>query len=227
VLELAYNTNEASGAGTSPYKAVYGHDPRMPLQLSTGTNLPYVADLVANFGNIWKETRRHISKAQEAYKRRVDKHRNPTEFEVGDQVWLSTKNLRFRENPSPKLRPKWVGPFSITVKKSPVVYQLHLPSSIPVHPIFHISLLKPYRFKSGLTLPSSAPPPIPTVEDIEEEYTPEKILEHRRRRTRVEYLVRWQGYGYEYDSWEAHSDLPKELIEEYRRATSLSTDATE
>ena len=142
---------------------------------------------------------------------------------MGDKVWLSTKNLALAGNPSPKLRPRWLGPFAITVKRSPVVYQLHLPSSIPVHPVFHISLLKPYRIQSALNQPTQAPP-MPTVQDPEEEYIPQKILQHRKRGRRIEYLVRWEGYGSEYDSWEAHVDLTKEVIEEYRRALEASGD---
>jgi len=63
---------------------------------------------------------------------------------------------------------------------------------------------------------------MPTVQDLEEEYIHRKILQHRKRGRRIEYLVRWEGYGSEYDSWEAHVDLTKEVIEDYRRALEAS-----
>ena len=57
----------------------------------------------------------------------------------------------------------------------------------------------------------------------EENYEVEKILQHQRRGRRVEYLVRWEGFGPEQDCWEAHGDLTADVILAYRRAISGAT----
>ena len=44
-----------------------------------------------------------------------------------------------------KLAPKFIGPFKILQKRSPLVYKLELLAHFKVHPIFHISQLKSYN----------------------------------------------------------------------------------
>jgi hypothetical protein len=75
-----------------------------------------------------------------------------------------------------------------------------------------VSLLKAYR--EDPIHPSPPPPPDPIVTaDGEEEYFVEELLRHRvrriGRRNRVEFLVRWTGYGPDADEW-----LPLAEVEE-------------
>ena len=77
-----------------------------------------------------------------------------------------------------------------------------------LHPVFHASLLKPYR-SDGTYRP---PPPV-LLEDGSEEYEVETILSHRDRalpnstRTVREYLIKWQGYPHEHNTWEPATNL--------------------
>jgi hypothetical protein len=43
-----------------------------------------------------------------------------------------------------KLRPRFVGPFTVVAKKG-LAYTLNLPKKMRTHPVFYVSLLKPYR----------------------------------------------------------------------------------
>jgi hypothetical protein len=43
-----------------------------------------------------------------------------------------------------KLRPRFVGPFTVVVKKD-LAYTLNLPKKMRTHPVFYVGLLKPYR----------------------------------------------------------------------------------
>lgn len=62
-------------------------------------------------------------------------------FQVGDLVYLSTKNLSLPKNRARKLAPKYVGPYRIVsahVRTS--TYTLELPEELRrrrVHPTFH------------------------------------------------------------------------------------------
>ena len=63
------------------------------------------------------------------------------------------------------------------------------------------------------------PPPPPIVRDGIEEYEVEKILDSRIFRGKVEYLVRWKGYGVEEDEWCPVRDVQgsKQLVAEFHR----------
>ena len=64
----------------------------------------------------------------------------PVNFEEGEQVWLEGQNLK-THHPTTKLAPRRYGPFPIKKKLSPVTYRLKLPTSMRIHPVFHVDLL--------------------------------------------------------------------------------------
>ena len=65
-------------------------------------------------------------------------------FAIGDHVWLEGKNLPISMGSS-KLCPKCYGPFKISRVISSVAYQLELPDQWQIYPVFHASLLLPYK----------------------------------------------------------------------------------
>jgi len=97
-------------------------------------------------------------------KKYADQHRRHAEFSVGDQVLLSTKHLSLHlgEGTTPKLCPKFTGPFTIIEGISPVAYKMRLPPHMKCQDVFHISMLKPAKFVSQ-GFPERiqhAPPPV-------------------------------------------------------------------
>ena len=60
------------------------------------------------------------------------------------EVSLKTKHLRLNTLPSKKLFPKWIGPMWVHKVINPSAYMLELPSTWRIHPVFHVSLLKPF-----------------------------------------------------------------------------------
>ena len=83
-----------------------------------------------------------IAKAKQ--KHYVDQNSTPKQFNVGDRVMLSTQNLKLLNQPSKKFRARYIGPYNIIEKISSQAYKLGLPSSMKVHPVFHIGLLKDF-----------------------------------------------------------------------------------
>ena len=71
----------------------------------------------------------------------ADRHRRDLSFEVGQQVWLSTKHLPLRVA-SRKLAALWAGPYEILGKIGSVAYRLKLPDTWNIHNVFHVSQLK-------------------------------------------------------------------------------------
>merc|ERR1712223_787630 len=47
------------------------------------------------------------------------------------------------------------------------------------------------------------------------EYIIEKIIDKRKRKRKVQYLVKWEGYDEKDNTWEPASSLPKELKQEF------------
>jgi hypothetical protein len=81
-----------------------------------------------------------------------------------------------------KLEAKCYGPFPIITKKGHSAYQLKLPPSWRIYPVFNEALLSPYRPLSfpGQQLIDNPPP---EIVNNQEEYEIEKIVSHRHWNT--------------------------------------------
>src|SRR6266481_5629894 len=121
-----------------------------------------------------------------------------------------------------KLNYKWLGPYVIDKVISQNAYRLKLPSSFgQVHPVFSVTLLRPY---AADPIPeweeSHPPPPPPIVRDGVKEYEVEKILDSHLFHRKIEYLVHWKGYGVKEDEWWPVQDIwgSKRLVATFHQA---------
>lgn len=65
------------------------------------------------------------------------------------RVLLNAKNITLLgATASDKLMPRYIGPFKIIKWVNEVAYELDLPKYLEIHPVFPVSLLKPY-YNSG------------------------------------------------------------------------------
>lgn len=113
--------------------------------------------------------------AQQTYKACAKKiwNRAPS-FKIGDKVWLLRRNIKTKR-PCDKLDYRRLGPFVIQKQINPVAYRLKLPTTMKIHPVFHVSLLEPYR-ESFFPRRVQCPPPSIEIEN-HEEYEVEKVLD--------------------------------------------------
>ncbi len=121
-----------------------------------------------------------------------------------------------------KLNYKWLGPYVIDQVISRSAYRLKLPSSFgQIHPVFSVTLLRPYKADPVTEFQQHhPPPPPPAIHDGIEEYKVERILDSQLFRGRIEYLVCWKGYGVEEDEWCPSQDVRgvKQLVDTFHRA---------
>src|SRR6267142_5123169 len=143
------------------------------------------------------------------------------QYSIRDQVWLEGKHLRFSHQKT-KLNPKRYGPFKIIKTISSVAYQLQLPPSWKIHPVFHALLLLPYS-KTPSHGPNFSQPP-PDLIDGEPEYEVELIRSHQHygwSRT-LQYLIKWKGYPESDNTWEDTDQIhAPDLIKLYHQDNPL------
>jgi len=84
-----------------------------------------------------------------------------------------------------------------------------------IHPVFHASKLSTYSEPTIIGQKPSAPPS--TRIDGHEEWEVEKILQHRIRNRKREFLVRWKGFTQGDDTWEPEANLQNagDSVKEY------------
>jgi hypothetical protein len=218
MVEFAMNNSVHASIKHTPFFLNKGVHPTTPLMLEvykqSSSRCPEALHYTEARHQALTFAMQQLRMARDRYKSYADAHRKDIDFAVGDQVLLSTVNLN-KHNLNRKLYPKFVGPFSITAKVNDVAYKLDLPSTMPIHNVFHVSLLKPYH--PGRT----PPPPMPLVVEGELEYEVERILLHKditlKKGTKREYYVKWKGYGPEHCTWEpeAHLQHAPDCVKEY------------
>ena len=124
---------------------------------------------------------------------------------------VDRSNLQVKAGNNRSLTNKWIGPFRVTAAKGTHAYKLDVPGGTRWHNVVHTTLLKPFRGRAE---------PQELVEDEEENYEVEQIVDSRRVRGKVQYRVRWVGYSEIEDTWdvlEALDNCPDKL-REYREA---------
>ncbi|KIL58196.1 hypothetical protein M378DRAFT_15702 [Amanita muscaria Koide BX008] len=127
------------------------------------------------------------------------------EYKIGDKVWLSTTNLNIKR-PTKKLAEKQVGPYEILEIISSNAVWLKLPKSLTIHPVVNVSSIRPYRAPAFKGQKADEPAPV-EINEKGESYEVERILDSRRHRGKLEFLVKWKGYTAEHNSFESEADV--------------------
>ncbi|NBK26700.1 MAG: hypothetical protein EOM68_32410 [Spirochaetia bacterium] len=111
---------------------------------------------------------------------------------------------------------------------TPVSLRLDIPSEWQINPVIHTSYICEYR-DGSTSFPERVepPPPAPKQIDGEQYYKIEAFRKHKFVRSKLWYLVKWEGYDEIDNTWKSLDELRADmtpdglhsLIEAYRVAT--------
>ena len=217
-VEYSLNTMVSAATGLSPFQVSLGYQPPLFPNQEEEIAVPTVRAHIRRCRRIWRSARAALKKATERSERSANRRRTPApSYRPGQMVYLLSRGLPLPHT-SRKLAPRYVGPYRVESVVNPVAVRLALPSSLRVHPVFHVSLLKPV-VSSRLSPPAPLPPPPRLLDDGDQVWDVERLLAVRRRGRGFQYLVDWVGYGPEDRSWVPRSYLADPaLLREFYRA---------
>lgn len=212
LCEHWYNTNWHASLGKSPFEVLYGRQPRY-FGISASDNIsPLDVQLwLKERELVMDSVRQHLLRMQQRMKNQADKHRTERVFSVGDMVFLKLQpyvQSSVERRASHKLAFKFFGPYSVVERIGAVAYKLQLPPGSRIHPVFHVSQLKPCLGPGQQVLPH-LPLPDATMQ------VPVRELRRRIRqkghRTIVQVLIQWSGATEDMATWEDLESLKQKF----------------
>ena len=224
-VEFAYNDSVHAGTGYTPFFLNAGQHPHTPLSLAAQPPAAARHEPGEQFAERMaahiKHARHCLERAQQRMKKNADLKRRDHHFRVGDQVLLLASHFTHSRpsnvvagNSSRKLAPRAYGPFKVLELVSDgTALRLSLPATWSrLHPVIHVSHVRPF-LDSGNQYPDRiAPlPPPPQLEDGEEFFVVNALVNHRSVRNKLEYLVRWLGYDSHENTWRPATQLRADL----------------
>ncbi|MBW0504844.1 hypothetical protein O181_044559 [Austropuccinia psidii MF-1] len=210
-FQVAYNTSQNFTTGITPALVEKQWNPLLPVD-HLKKHLLTIHPTAKDFHDMWKRAcdtaSKCIAEAKEYNKWRWEKTHMEPDFKEGDQVLVSTLSFNNLKGPK-KMRDSFLGPFTIIrlIGKNSVEVKLKEESSRK-HPVFPVSLVKPYFQTEEGKFPSKRRNPTPP-EIVEVEDSPglvSRII--RARKDQRQYLVRFKNQTADKNKWVAEDAIP-------------------
>ncbi|GBG63456.1 hypothetical protein CBR_g38075 [Chara braunii] len=153
----------------------------------------------------------NLRKAQHRMIEQANKHRRPSQFQVGDLVWVKSKEFAPEENISQKLLPAYRGPWPVLEVKGGEdgpSYTVEIPAHLHTYPVFHASKLLPCI--TSQQFPSRRPMIPPDMDgryDIDGIVGEDVFRTGGRGRPQKQYKVRFAYQEPEDDRWFTRTEL--------------------
>ena len=221
LAEFSYNNHVHSSTQQTPFLLDTGRHPRMGFEPhQPPSKVEAVNEFTDRMKNTLEEAKSALVKAKDDMAKYYNRRRTPAPvYTTGDKVYLDASDIH-TTRPSKKLSHRRLGPFAVESRVGTNAYRLTLPPSMKrLHPVFNVVKLTPAPV-DPIPGRRTAPPPPPELIDGEEEYVVEEILNSRMFRRRLQYLVKWEGYGVEGNTWEYSENVdnaPEKVAEFHQR----------
>nr|GEU33969.1 Ty3/gypsy retrotransposon protein [Tanacetum cinerariifolium] len=208
LAEFCYNTSHHSSINMSPFKALYGRDvTSLHDYLPGSTTTESIENSLLEHQKIMSSLKHSIKVSKQkmvtqANKNRIDKH-----FAIGDFVYLRLhkyKQTLVHNHTNQKFSRLFYGPYKVIERIGEVSYKLELPAGSKIHPVFHVSLLKPSYGTANDSKGNLAA--FDPNEDLA--FLPKAIINSRTNsNSNPEVLVKWEKHNMEEATWENLNSL--------------------
>jgi hypothetical protein len=207
MAEFQYNNHIHASTHQTPFVLDSGQHPRMGFEPQTPAHMESVNEFTDRMKTALEEAQAALVKAKDDMAKYYDRKRLPTPtFKPGDRVYLDASDIK-TTRPSRKLSHRRLGPYEVEKQVSRNAYRLRLPNSMSrLHPVFNVVKLTPAP-PDPIPGRRPAPPPEPELVNGEEEYVVEQILNSRMFRGKLQFLIKWEGYGIEHNNWEYATEV--------------------
>jgi len=145
LAEYAYNNSKTSADKLTPFFTNYGFHPQTEWMKEREAKNPGPTMYTHWMKTVQENARTTLKQTREAIKKYDDRKAPPQpDIETGELVMLKAKNIK-RKRPTKKFTPRWYSPFKVLEKKGNRAFKLDIPACWKIHPVFHVSLLEPYK----------------------------------------------------------------------------------
>ncbi|KAH9722467.1 Endonuclease [Citrus sinensis] len=233
ITQFSYNLQRSEATGKSPFEIIIGFQPMTPNAIAStyGGKSPAAHKLAREWHEEADITRAYLDKAARKMKKWADTRRRHVEYNEGDQVIIKLLPQQFKtlRKVHKGLVRRYEGPFRVVRRVGNVSYQLQLPPRLKIHPVFHVSLLKPYHEDMGE--PSCgesrrAPTAVVTAFDKDVDYIiADRTVSRRGVPAHSKYLVKWKNLPESKATWEREDDLWQfaEHIQHFKHESATRT----
>jgi len=221
LAEFSYNNHVHSSTQQTPFLLDTGRHPWMGFELHQPlSHVEAVNEFTNRMKDTLKEAKSVLAKAKDDMARYYNRHRSPAPtFSPGDMVYLDSKDIQ-TTRPSKKLSHHHLGPYLVKRRVGKYTYCLALPPPMRhLHLVYNVVKLSPAPDDPIVGRCRNPPLPLELI-DGEEEYIVEEILNSRMFQRKLQYLVKWEGYGIEGNTWEYLENLahaPQKVMEFHTR----------
>ncbi|KAK9233383.1 hypothetical protein WN943_023632 [Citrus x changshan-huyou] len=233
IAQFSYNLQRSEATGKTPFEIIMGFQPMTPNAIAStyGGKSPAAHKLAREWHEEADITRAYLDKAARKMKKWADTRRRHVEYKEGDQVMIKLLPQQFKtlRKVHKGLVRRYKGPFRVVRRVGNVSYQLQLPPRLKIHPVFHVSLLKPYHEDMGEPSRGEsrrAPTAVVTVLDKDVDYIiADRTISRRGVPAHSEYLVKWKNLPESEATWEREDDLWQftEHIQNFKHESATRT----
>jgi hypothetical protein len=125
-----------------------------------------------------------------------NRKRQPTPFQQGDLVYLSTQNITFQKGLTQELIPKYIGLYKILQDYGNAFFKTELPTELKrrgVHDVFHSSLLRIHLSNDDRLFPGRKDSQLGHGPEVEEEWAIDEILSHHSAKGDTLFEIKWKA----------------------------------